>query len=72
MLECDFCGCYSPEPGKGWVAYPQKDYASDEQAVLIYCPKCAGAEFGIRPDLAADYVCIWKPSDTHDPGAEVT
>jgi hypothetical protein len=21
MLECDFCGCYSEKPGKGWVAY---------------------------------------------------
>ena len=70
--ECDFCGCYSPKPGKGWVAYPEKDDASDEQAVLIYCPPCAFAVFGRRPVLAATYVCIWKPGDTHGPSGEVT
>ena len=75
MLECDFCGCYSPEPGKGWVAFPKEDHAGkDEPAVLVYCPPCAAAVFGHRPDVAADHVCIWKPmaSDTHGPSTEGT
>jgi hypothetical protein len=70
MLECDFCGCYSPKPEKGWMAY---EYASiDEPSVLMYCPTCAAAAFGHRPDLAAEHVCTRKPltSDAHNPGAD--
>ena len=70
MLECDFCGCYAPKPGRGWVAYREKDDASDEQAVMVYCPPCAAAVFGHRPDLAATYVCIWKPDDRRNPDAD--
>ena len=34
MLECDFCGCYTPKPGKGWVAYLEGEPTRiDEQAV---------------------------------------
>ena len=28
---------------------------------LVYCPPCAAAVFGHRPDVAAEYVCIWEP-----------
>ena len=40
--------------------------------VAIFCPPCAAAELGHRPDIAAEHVCIWKPvaSDTHGPSAE--
>ena len=74
MLECDFCGCYSPKPDKGWIAFHgNEDTVTDQPGVLIYCPKCATAVFGLRPDLAVGHVCVWKspPSDTHDPSAEV-
>ena len=27
MIECDFCGCSSPKPDKGWMAYPDEDVA---------------------------------------------
>ena len=64
MLECDFCGCYSPEPTKGWVAFPNEDHAGKEEpGVLLYCPPCAAAEFGHRPDVAARYVCVFEPPD---------
>ena len=62
MLECDFCGCYSPDPTEGWVAFPKEDYAGiDEPMCVVYCPRCAAAEYGHRPDVAAEYVCIWEP-----------
>ena len=62
MLECDFCGCYSPKPEKGWVAYPGEEHAAiDGPGVLVFCPTCAAAVFGYRPDAAAEHVCIWKP-----------
>ena len=48
MLECDFCGCYSPRPGRGWVAYPEKDDATIDE------PGCPGLlpavrRCGVRP-----------------------
>jgi hypothetical protein len=61
MLECDFCGCYSPKPGRGWVAYLGDERVTmDEPGVLIYCPPCAAAVFGFRPDVAAEYICFWQ------------
>ena len=73
MLECDFCGCYSAKPGKGWAAVRRYDPEGTEGLVVaIFCPPCAAAELGHRPEAAADHVCIWKPlaSDKNDPGAE--
>jgi len=62
MLECDFCGCYTPKPGKGWAAYLEGEPSRiDEPGVVIYCPPCAAAFFGFRPDVAARYVCIFDP-----------
>ena len=68
MLECDFCGCYSPD-GKGWVAYPGEEYAGiDEPDVLVYCPPCAAVVFGYRTDVAAEYVCTFEsPSPPTEP-----
>ena len=62
MLECDFCGCYSPKPGKGWVTCPAEKYArTDEPGLLTFCPPCAAVVLGVRPDLATEYVCIFEP-----------
>lgn len=65
MLYCIECGCCSGELGQGWVAFrcddPDPDEGDNEPAVALYCPPCAAAEFGYRPDLAADYVCAWEP-----------
>jgi len=69
MLECDFCGCYSPHHEKGWVAYPGEDDAAlDVQGVLSFCPPCAAAVFGYRLDAATEHVCEWRPvpSDAHE------
>jgi hypothetical protein len=33
----------------------------DEPRLAIFCPPCAASEYGYRPDLAANYQCIWKP-----------
>jgi len=63
VLYCSECGCCSGELPKGWVAYrcddPDKDNA--EPGVAVYCPPCAAAEFGYRPDVAATYVRAWEP-----------
>ena len=60
MLECDFCACYSPEPGKGWAAYLWDDEI-DAPGVRVYCPVCANTWFGLRPEVAAMYLCMWNP-----------
>ena len=61
MLECDFCGCYSEKPGKGWVARRLDDRVEIETPfVAVYCPPCAASEFGHRPGLASRYVCIFE------------
>ncbi len=74
MLECDFCGCYSPQHEKDWVTYPgEDDPVLEAPGVLIFCPPCAAAVFGYRNfDAAVEHVCTWKPvaSDAHDPSAE--
>jgi hypothetical protein len=71
MRECDFCGCYSPKHEEGWVAYPGEDDAV-MPGVLLFCPPCAAAVFGYRPDPAVDHVGSWKPvaSDAYDPRPE--
>jgi len=66
VLYCVECGCCSGELGKGWVAfrcddYPDPDEGEGGPAVAVYCPPCAAAEFGYRPDVAATYVCAWEP-----------
>jgi hypothetical protein len=64
VLYCIECGCCSGDLGRGWVATrcddPSPD-AGDSPAIAIYCPPCAAAEFGYRPDFAANYVCAWDP-----------
>ena len=72
MLECDFCGCYSPKPGKGWAAVRTYDPEGiDGLCVAVFCPPCAAAELGHRPEVAAEYVCIWEqplyPSEPTNP-----
>jgi hypothetical protein len=63
VLECDFCGCYSEEPGKGWAAYRMEDRVGiEEPFVAVYCPVCAASEFGHRPGLGATYVCVFEDS----------
>ena len=61
MLECDFCGCCCHEPGKGWAAYHRYDPDRiAEPRIAGYCPPCAAAEFGHRPDVAANHVCEFE------------
>ena len=55
MRECDFCGCYSPQHERGWVAYPGEDDAV-MPGVLIFCPPCAAAVFGYPLDAAVEHV----------------
>ena len=52
----------SGELGKGWVAFLGEDPdAVDAPSAVVYCPVCAAAEFGYRPDIAANCVCAWEP-----------
>ena len=73
MLECDFCGCHTEKPGKGWAAYRADDRVESEAPfVAVYCPPCAASQFGHRPDLAAEYVCVFEdvsrtPADAERP-----
>ena len=68
LLYCVVCGCCSGELGRGWVAYrcddPDPDEGGDGLAIAVYCPPCAAAAFGYRPDFAATYVCAWEPTPT--------
>jgi hypothetical protein len=65
VLYCVECGCCSGELGKGWVAMrcddPDPDLIDTGPTIAVYCPPCAAAEFGYRPDVAAGYVCAWEP-----------
>jgi hypothetical protein len=62
MLYCMKCGCCSGELGKGWAAFRCDDPdENDPPALAVYCPVCAAAEFGYRPDVAATYVRGWEP-----------
>ena len=61
VLYCVECGCCSGELGQGWVAFRCDDPDETEPpALALYCPPCAAAEFGYRPDAAASYVCAWE------------
>ena len=64
VLYCVECGCCSGELGKGWVAMRCADPSTDiddEPEIAVYCPPCAAAEFGYRPEIAESYVCAWDP-----------
>jgi hypothetical protein len=70
VLYCEECGCCSGELGKSWVAYMCNDPDGiDEPRIAVYCPPCAAAEFGHRPDIAANYVCAWEPLPGQAPEA---
>ena len=70
MLYCVECGCCSGELGKGWVAFVGEDPDGiDPPRTVVYCPVCAAAEFGYRPDVAASYVCAWEPLPSETPDA---
>lgn len=61
MLVCEQCGC-SGELGMGWVSFVRGDLDEVEAAWTgAFCPPCAAARFGHRPDLAEHYVCVWEP-----------
>ena len=67
MLYCEECGCCSGELGTGWAAFVCDDPDKLEpRSIVLYCPPCAAAEFGHRPDVAATYVCAWEalPAET--------
>jgi hypothetical protein len=54
VFHCVECGCSSDELGTGWAAYrcdePDPDEPADGRpSVALYCPECAGREFGYRP-----------------------
>ncbi len=68
MLECDFCGCYSPEHDKGWVTYTEDDAVSGAPGILIYCAPCAFAVLGYSLDAALEHVCVWKLQPETDSG----
>jgi hypothetical protein len=71
MLECDFCGCTSEKPGKGWVAYRMDDRIElAELFIAVYCPPCAASEFGHRPGLAATYDCAFEDVPRAPGGAD--
>ena len=65
MLECDFCGCHSSEPGKGWAAVRRYDPERiDGLWVAVFCPACAASELGHRPDVAASHLCVFDRPET--------
>ena len=68
MLQCEQCGC-SGELGMGWVSFVRADADEGDDTPWSgeYCPPCAAARFGYRPDVAENYVCVWEPvSDVAD------
>ena len=58
---CVECGCCSGELGKGWVAFFGEDPDGIDPPRLSSTAPSAAAEFGYRPDIAANYVCAWEP-----------
>ena len=45
------CGCCSGELGKGWAAFRCDDPDEGQgPEIAIWCPVCAAAEFGYRPE----------------------
>ena len=45
----------------GWVTFVRADTDEGDDTPWIggYCPPCAAARFGYRPDVAENYVCVW-------------
>ena len=39
----------------------------EEPRVALFCPPCAAAEYGLRPDVAAADVCLWEPRPGSEP-----
>jgi hypothetical protein len=69
-LHCEHCGC-SGKLGTGRVTFVRSDFdeIGDKPWFGEYCPPCAAALFGYRPEAAENYVCIWDtvlPSETVD------
>jgi hypothetical protein len=57
MLESEECGCVSGELGRGWAAFVADDPDDPEPPpIIVYCPVCAAAEFGHRPEASEDHV----------------
>jgi hypothetical protein len=53
----------------GWVSFVRADADEGDDTPWSgeYCPPCAAARFGYRPDVAEKYVCVWEPvSDVAD------
>ena len=68
MPECDFCGCYSAKPGKGWAAVRRCDPERiDGPRVAVFCPPCAASHFGHPPEVAVNYVCVFESPDASLP-----
>ena len=65
MLVCDFCACHTTQAGEGWAAY-HRDNPEEigEPRVAVFCPPCAAARHALLPEVAAESVCIWKPTPT--------
>ena len=65
VLYCEQCGC-SGELGAGWVTVVRADVDENQDTrwVVEYCPPCAAALFGYRPDVAKRYVCVWERNPT--------
>ena len=58
-MEC----CCAGEIGDGWTAWICNDPdETDPPTIAVYCPPCAAAEFGYRPDIAEAYVRAWEPN----------
>jgi hypothetical protein len=56
ILQCEECGCASRGRARGWIALVGEDRdGSEPPCVGLYCPACAGEEFGHRPEQAEDY-----------------
>jgi hypothetical protein len=59
MLECDFCGCHTTQPGEGWAAYHRDNPEGiGEPRVAVFCPPCAAARHALLPEVAATYVRV--------------
>ena len=61
-----------PQSRQGVGRLPPEDADGfDESGVRVYCPACANAWFGHRPEAAAKHVCIWKPPPDSRPNSTV-
>ena len=53
MLRCEECGAVAPDDAKGWRGFHIREMPEDEDdevagdvSLVVYCPVCAGREFG--------------------------